>query len=274
MRIRLIVLFLAAMWTQTPATKPKFEVVSVKVNKSGPPGGTTVGARGSTFSAVNATLRMVLLFAFRPHDGTPLVGRLAGGPEWLDADRFDVLGKLEGDARSMPLEQIELMVQSLLEERFGLVAHREVRTVPIYSLVVEKPGRLKVSADQSAPNPPGGIDFGGSEALARGWIRTTSSPESTIITGNAVSIPRLITVLQGRADRIIFDQTNLPGLFDFTLKFANETAPGAAGANDVPPLDQAPALSTALGELGLKLDSGKAPREVVVIDSVHRPTEN
>jgi len=81
-------------------------------------------------------------------------------------------------------------------------------------------------------------------------------------------------VLQGRVDRIIFDQTNLSGLFDFTLKFVNETAPGAAAANDLQPLEQASALSTALGELGLKLESGKAPREVVVIDSVQKPTEN
>ena len=117
--------------------------------------------------------------------------------------------------------------------------------------------------------------FGSSDQpLARGWVRTTSSPESITITGSAVTIPRLISVLQGRADRIIFDQTNLSGLFDFTLKFANESAPGAATTNDLQPLDQAPALSTALGELGLRLESGKAPLEVVVIDSAQKPTEN
>jgi len=162
MRTRPIVLFVAAtaaipavtsLWAQTPTSKPKFEVVSVKINRSGPPQGMTVGARGSTFSAVNATLRMVLEFAYRPNDGTPLVGRLVGGPAWLDTDRFDVLARLEGDARSFPFEQIQLMVQSLLEERFGLAVHREIRTVTVFNLAVEKPAKLKMSADQSAPDP-------------------------------------------------------------------------------------------------------------------------
>jgi uncharacterized protein (TIGR03435 family) len=283
MKIRPIVLFVVApaalvtvisLPAQTPVAKPKFEVVSVKVNKSGPPQGTTVGAHGSTFSAVNATLRMVLLFAFRPHDGTPLVGRLVDGPAWLDTDRFDVLGKLDGDSRSIPRQQIQLMVQSLLEDRCALVVHREIRSVPVFNLVVEKPGKLKMSSDQSALERGGDITFGGTEPLTRGSVRITSSPESTTITGNAVTIPRLILVLQGRTDRIIVDQTDLSGLFDFTLKFASETAAGAAGTNDLQPSDPAPALSTTLGELGLKLESGKAPREVVVIDSIQKPTEN
>jgi uncharacterized protein (TIGR03435 family) len=281
MRIRPFVFFAAtatfgtvmSIRTQVLTTKPKFEVVSVKINKTGPPQGTTVGARGSTFSAVNATLGMVLSYAFRPDDGTPLVGRVVGGPAWLDTDRFDVLGKLEGNSRSIPRQQIQLMVQSLLEDRCGLVVHREIRSVPVFNLVVERPGRLKVSSNQSAPN--GDISFGDSDKpLMPGSIRITSGSESTTITGNAVAIPRLITVLQGRLDRMIFDETKLSRLFDFTLKFTDQAAPGPATSNDLQSQEQAPALSTALGELGLKLESGKAPREVVVIDSIQKPTEN
>lgn len=103
---------------------------------------------------------MLVEFAYQPGDGTLLHYRLIGGPNWIDIDRFDVLAKLDGDARSMPHEQIQQMAQSLLEDRFQLHVHREVRDLPLYNLVVAKSGlKMKLSDSQTPPNPPGGIRF-------------------------------------------------------------------------------------------------------------------
>jgi uncharacterized protein (TIGR03435 family) len=104
-----------------PAQKPSFEVASVKPNKSAVFAGTTIGARGDRFDGTNVTLSMLLQFAYQPQDGSPLMrDRIIGVPNWIDADHFDVQAKLEEDARSIPMERIRLMLQSLLEDRFQL----------------------------------------------------------------------------------------------------------------------------------------------------------
>ncbi len=61
-----------------------------------------------------------------------------GGPGWMDSEHFDIEAKAEGDPSR---EEENLMVQSLLEDRFKLVIHRETRQLPIYTLVVSKSGK-------------------------------------------------------------------------------------------------------------------------------------
>lgn len=146
-------------------------------------------------------------------------------------------------------------MQSLLEDRFQLKAHRELRESPVYELIVVKPSKMKISDDQtSATVPPDGR------------IRTLGSPRPSglvyVMSGIAVTLSALSTSLQQWAGRRIVDKTNLTGLFDVRLEFVPEPRSATGTASDSTPGVQQPAsalagvsIFTALQEqLGLKLE--------------------
>jgi uncharacterized protein (TIGR03435 family) len=250
--------------------KRSFDVVSVKANKSGSFEGTSVGQRGSTFSALNATLKMLIQAAYLPADGGLLPDdRIIGGPGWVNSDRFDVLAKPNDEARSLSRTQRASMVQSLLEDRFQLRAHWETRELPVYNLVVAKGLKMKLSVGQTPLTGPTATHYDSSdEPLPRGFMRVSTSPSVVVLAGNAVPLSRLMPTLESRAGRKVIDKTELKGLYDFNVRFN-------AGDTAVTPSDQSAAsIFTAIQELGLRLESAKASLEVVVIDSVQRPTEN
>src|SRR6185437_13021755 len=107
------------------------------------------------------------------------------------------------------------------------------------------------------------------QELPRGGMRMIRSPSGTALVGTAVTLPRLTTLLQGQSDRIIIDKTGFTGLFDLSLRFSPAAAEVAGGGDSA-----APSLFTAIQEMGLKLESAKAPLDVVVIDHVEKPSEN
>ena len=221
------VMMLAAV-SPAGAQRPQFDVISVKSNKSGTLQGTTVGTRGSTFSAINATVKMLIQAAYVPTDGGLLPDeRIIGGPGWIETERFDVLAKPNGDTRSIAQSQIASMVQSLLEDRFKLKAHQETRELPVYNLTIAKGGlKIKPSTDQTPPTGPTATYYDTSdEPLARGFMRVSTSPSVVVLAGTAIPLSRLIPMLEGRVGRKIIDKTDLKGLFDFKVRFnATETA--------------------------------------------------
>jgi uncharacterized protein (TIGR03435 family) len=166
------------------------------------------------------------------------------------------------------------MLQTLLEDRFQLKAHRETRDLPVYDLVLVKSGP-KLSADQTPPDPRQGfISFVSSgdplQPLPRGAMRIITGPSSTTLTGAAIPISKLISLMQGKSDRIIVDKTGFNGLFDFRIEFRQDlgSEPPDAGSPALP------SLFTAVQDLGLKLESAKAPLDVLVIDSIQKPSED
>ena len=91
--------------------------------------------------------------AYRNPGGGLLRQHVIGGPAWIDTDRFDIEAKVEGDSRAIPAAEVWRMVQSLLEDRFKLKAHRETRELAVYNLVVAKGGlKMKLSPDQTPPS--------------------------------------------------------------------------------------------------------------------------
>lgn len=131
--------------------RPRFEVASVKPSKAGSPmTGVGVGRSNSR----NVTLKSLITVAYRLQDF-----QLSGGPSWVETDRFDVDAETE-DPGADP-DQVRLMLQSLLEDRFKLRVHREMRQSPVYALVVDKSGlKMKLASDQvspsvDGPSPPG-----------------------------------------------------------------------------------------------------------------------
>jgi uncharacterized protein (TIGR03435 family) len=93
------------------------------------------------------------------------------------------------------------------------------------------------------------------------------------ISAKAISLSTFIAVLRGRVDRRIVDKTNLNGLYDIRLHFKPEALSASPDANPADP--NGGLLFTAIEEqLGLKLESARGPVEVLVIDSVSKPSEN
>ncbi len=188
----------------------------------------------------------------------PSDSRILGGPEWMrsESDRYEVTGKIDEAhyaamqklSSAEQREQVSLMEQSLLADRFKFKAHIETRETPQYALVIAKNG----SRLERAPN-----DAQTRLALARnGGVSE--------IQATAVSMGELARAPFLRMDnREIVDKTGLQGRFNFTVKFS------ANGETE------APALATALQEqLGLRLIPENGPAEVVVIDHIERPSGN
>jgi len=268
--VRTCTLVFLCLWTAW-AQKPGFEAASIKPNVLGQDGG-SLGPRGDRLVATNVALKALLHFAYAPASGVLLDAQIANAPDWANTDRFDVQAKLDSDAHSVPIQQMRLALQSLLGDRFQLKVHRENRVLPVYNLVLMK-GCPTLSADQTPPDPSRGfIQFSSSgEQLAplpRGAMRIVTGVSGTKLSGTAIPVSKLLTLMQGQSDRIILDKTEFTALFDINLEFSQPAAisqPGESGF---------PSLFTAIQDVGMKLESAKAPVEVLVIESVHKPSEN
>ena len=302
------------LFSQVPATpKPAFEVISIK--RTAPD--TDIegfGGFGDRFNVTGGTLRFLLNIYSRANNkpsGDQL--RIINAPNWIDMDRYDIDAKIDCSAGRPSREQLRLMVQSMLEDRFQLKSHTETRELPVYNLVVAQDGpKTKKSTDQtptgaedagprpllcrSIPEPPP-VSQGnpsGQRGGARGTIRPAIPRGRLIVNGNpmtgglrmfgtAVSFSDFVSQLQYPAGRRVIDKTQLTGLFDFELSFLPEDPATALGPGG-PPLnapqsstaaEPLPSIFTALQkQLGLRLESTKGPVEVLVIESVQKPTEN
>jgi uncharacterized protein (TIGR03435 family) len=207
--------------------------------------------------------------AYRPPSGKLFDYQLIGAPQWVDEDHFDIEAKPEG-GRPIPREQFQLMLQALLEDRFRLKTHHEMRELPVYNLISKDRPKIQLSEDQTPTGPVEGPDTG---PLPRGAWGSMSDASGITIEGKAVSISTFIYVLQGRVDRRILDKTNLNGLYDVRLHFKPEAWPVSPDANPADP-DGALLFTAIVEQLGLKLESAKGPVELLVIDGVQRPSEN
>src|SRR5262249_18462051 len=149
--------------------------------------------------------------------------QIIGGPGWMVNDRFDIEAKPPQDH---PVTQTEMqsMMQALLEDRFQLKTHREMREVPTYNLIVVKEGKTKVSTGESQPASLTAQDEKLPQ-MPRGKISTfvigkPSRPLVMTMYGNAIPISTLIPQLESAAGRPITDKTNLKELYDVLLQFS------------------------------------------------------
>jgi uncharacterized protein (TIGR03435 family) len=230
--------------------------------------------------------------------------QILNAPGWVNSDRFDIVAK--ADANMTP-DQFPELLKSLLVERFKLAAHTESREFQVFALVLARsdgklgPGLRPASAECAAmiaargrgvPPPgaggPGGP--GGQGGLARGPIAPPQPGEpmpcgmmrmgpGSLAAGGA-PLAQLATSLTPWVNRIVMDKTGLTGPYEVDLQWTPEQLPGGRGdlppGVQLPPIDpNGPSIFTAVQEqLGLKLDSTKAPVDVLVIDHVEQPTED
>jgi uncharacterized protein (TIGR03435 family) len=237
-----------------------FEAASVKPNTSGDlrmRGGT----RGRVYDAVNMPLRRIVAVAF---DLQLEEFRLIGDQALL-AQRFDIAARIPENASP---RQVPAMLRALLAERFKLAVHAETRDAAVLALIARSDGRLGPKLRRTA------VDCIAAEAAGRviptpepGQPAMCESEISDGIKGRGQPLSALARMLTMFMQRRVLDKTGLTGGFDFDLQFD-----GAAAG---PGLDTSNALVTALeDQLGLKLQSTRAPVEFVVIDSVERPAPN
>jgi uncharacterized protein (TIGR03435 family) len=243
---------------------PRFEVVSIKPNKSGERGGSSQFQPGG-YSGTNVTLSRVINVAYLPllHD------QILGGPGWLQTDHFDVVGKATGTPAP---DRIQAMLRAMLADRFKLVVHKETRELPVYTLVAARTGgqlgpqlrKSDVSCSPARDTSPGSspqpLQKAG-QAPACGFLVNDG-----VIRGDGITIAMLARELS-LVGRVVLDRTGLDGRFDVDLKWTPDDG-RAPSISDV-------SVFTALQEqLGLKLESTKAAIDVLVIESADRPTEN
>ena len=226
---------------QTPS--PQFEVATVKPPAPQPNDGRThsrISVDNNRLLFANVTLKDAIAQAYKVQHYR------VSGPDWMDTDRFDFQAKIPDGMRA----QVPAMLQNLLADRFGLKIHRENKDLPVYALVVAK----------------GGPKFKSTEATG---VKTDSSRTHWHVEAKA-SMQRLAELLTEDAGRPVIDQTGLMGSYDMTLDWAVDDA---AAANDPA---AGPSLFTALQEqLGLRLDSTRAPVETIIVDQAQRtPREN
>jgi uncharacterized protein (TIGR03435 family) len=226
---------------------PSFEVAVIKANKSGEQGGFS-GIEGSSYRGVNVSLMRVVRLAYSP------IQEFAGQSGWMDTERFDVLAKAEGNPTR---QQLQLMLRTLLADRFKLVVHKETREKPAFALVLARPdGKLGPSlrpsdVDCSPANrdraPQGACGFRAGPGLI-------SSRSATM----GMLAAELILI-----GRLVVDRTGLTGSYDLDLRWTPDE------------FETSSELITALREqLGLKLEAIRAPMEVIVVDKAERPSEN
>jgi uncharacterized protein (TIGR03435 family) len=251
-----------AQATQQQAA-PAFEVASVKPAESLRLSVAPVprAQPGGRFRADSAPLSSLLWFAYGVrHD------LIVGGPEWVRQDLFQISAKAQDDASAA---EIGLMVQSLLRDRFRLVAHKELREMPVQALVRTQPdGPLGQGLLPMSECSPAIVN-----ELRRKLPEKYPTPMGGMISGcSSVGLDSLATLLSLEGTPVI-DATGLTGSFYYTLRSQFSPVPEALLGRPNTHDPNLPALSTALEEqLGLRLQSRRAPIEVLVIDSVERPT--
>jgi uncharacterized protein (TIGR03435 family) len=265
---------LSPRWIAFAQEQPRlaFEAATVKPNNSGETrvsGGFRLGGR---YTVTNYTLRSLIAAAYvRPQVNPDFL--IAGGPKWIDSDRFDVDAKAADEfpmGEDGPVAPRRLMLQALLEDRFKLKVHHETRQGPVFALLFARndraPGpKLRRSSIDCAAPPAG--TRGCTARIGQGRIAAAG----TTVAQFASLLPRFV-------DRVVIDSTGLMGRYDLELKWTPApgewAAPPPPGRGESPPAD-GPSLFTALQEqLGVKLQSQTGPIDTLVIDQVEKPDAN
>jgi uncharacterized protein (TIGR03435 family) len=274
-----------------------FDAASVKQNVSHDPAHSNVGLNsldegppnGGFLSASNFPLSVYIMFAYKltPYQMQFFQSQL---PKWAAADSLDLEARAQG---SPTRDQMRLMMQSLLSDRFKLAVHTETRQLPVLAVVLEKPGKpgprlIPLSEDEpcasDSPQAPGA---GPSPQKYEGWFTPCGGVGLQFVAGRVhagsanISSGQLADMLSvasfGAIDRSrpVLDQTGLNGKFDFTIEYTPDPNGPARNRPNFQPDESGPTFLEALkDQLGLKLESTKGPVDVLVVDHVEEPSPN
>lgn len=251
----------------TAAKLPAFEVASIKPDKSG----TQMVMFRITPDGLNATntpLKMLIQQAYGVEEN-----QVIGLPGGLSSERYDVEAKVDSvdvaKLHDLDPPQRMRMLQPVLAERFQLKVHRETRNLPVYELFVAKSGPKfhEAKAGDTYANGIKGPDGHSGPGLM--WLQDGR------LTCQAVGMVELTRILSQRLGHNVVDKTGLTGKYDLAMEWPPEDRPGPMSDGGNAGDSSAPSIFTVIQEqLGLKLESHKAPVEVLVIDHVEAPSAN
>lgn len=251
------------------ANLPKFDAVSIRSSANG---GTMLLLTPDGISATSVPLQLILRQAFGVEDD-----RIFGAPGWANTKRYDIQAKVTVDdapaLRRLSRERRFAMLQPVLQERFQLKFHREMKELQGYVLVIAKGGQ---KIKESTPEDPAGTNSFGQRHLSLIGSGRLESKGTQI--GNLAH--ELSFILGGQT---VVDKTGLTGNYDYTLQWAPDNSAslarasgaGEAGSETASSNETGPSIFTALQEqLGLKLQSEKRQTDVIVIDHIEQPSPN
>jgi uncharacterized protein (TIGR03435 family) len=270
------------LWAQTL----EFDVASVKQNKTGDPPpyansplgpGTVFLSNGGRFFATDQPLMTYIAFAYKVQ-GNQFKDLTSQLPDWVNTENFDI------DARTRPdvtKDQMRLLMQSLLADRFKLKVHTETRQVPVLSMTLAKEGKFgpklqphPAASCKTDPLPVNGEMLGVFPALCGGFLSLApSSPGLQNVGARDITMAFLANGLTslGRSDRPVNDSTGLSGTFDMALEWVPDPEPGQTPP-DAP--SGAPFFQAVKEQLGIKLDSQKGPVDTLVVDHIEHLSAN
>jgi uncharacterized protein (TIGR03435 family) len=176
-------------------TPPAFEVVSIKPYQETFPFPVPPTPKGPLVTFTGFTVRDLIREAY----DLTYDSQIHGFTGWIGNDRFDVSGRVAGDA-TPTRDQVRVLLQALLAERFSLKFHRETRETPVYALVVAK-GGAKIR--EHIPPESGG-----------GFRPTTKGSQILMKSINA-PLDQLVLALVLNSGRPVIDKTGLTGKYDF-----------------------------------------------------------
>lgn len=263
-----------------------FDAISIRTDTQSPFGQGIRGLQPGRFVAIGANVPEIAAIAFGVTRD-----RIVGGPDWVRSRRFNITATVSGEATR---ERVMPMLRQMLTDRFAMKSHREDRVMPVYAMTMARRDasfgpKLRRSGAECAPvTPPSAEERGGlpppppppPPPPGGSGMRPLPEREAMLrcpsmffpggASARAVPISELTVLLTQFLDRPVVDRTNLTGEFDLDLVYQFELAPAGAGASA-----SVPSVFAAMQEqLGLRLEAARAPRDVIVIDSISPPTEN
>jgi uncharacterized protein (TIGR03435 family) len=249
----LLVLIVAISLPLSSQAPPRFEVVSVRPARSAEEVALVRQNAAGRFIADSISVHTLIQQAY------DVFGfQIVEAPAWVERDRFDIQATAQpGTGMSRP--EVAALLRQLLEDRFMLRTRRETREQDVYALVIARadnrlgPNLRPFTGDCTAP-PDG-----------RSPCTMRNGPNYTDAVGMPFNI--LLGQVVGNVKRLVVNKTGLSGRFDFKYEWTNDLPGNATG-------DRVSFMTALQEQLGLKVVPDRAQADVLVIESVERPTPN
>jgi len=267
-----VLLSVEAVPTAAQQSEPTFEVASIKANKSGDNRVYMNVLPGGRLVATNITLEALVAGAYG--GVTPLPpNRVVMPAAWTGttAPRFDLEAK---PAREFAQGELLTAVRHLLEDRFRLVVHHEMREQPGYALVVDRADRTlgsRLKRSDVDCTDPAQITAKETDGTARCGIRGQAG---SALGRNTMAVLARFLTNAVPDQRTVADRTNLPGTYEFQIDWAPDAAASSTGTAPPPDPNAVSIFTAAREQLGLRLEPEKQQVDVLIVDRADRPTEN
>ncbi len=258
-----------------------FEVASVKLNSEFRPpsfpldNGNAFKPGGRFFA--NFPVLTYIQFAYKVSlTESQRQSMLSQLPKWFATDRFDIDAKADG----LPTkDQIRLMMQSLLAERFHLAVHFETQDTAVLALTLVKPGKTGPKLRPHSEGPACDTSADGNTIFPTVcYVQQLMMKNNILHAGSRNSSMELLASALsglGRLGRPVVDRTGLTGEVDYEIQWVQEPAGAAPPDPATAAADVGPTFREALhDQLGLKLEPARAPLRILVVDHIERPSEN